>query len=438
MLVIYNVRILTMDGSRIIENGHIIARDGLILRIGEGSPRIPEDAGQDVTMIDGKGGCLLPSLIDAHSHLGLFNDSLDMEGSDGNEMTDPVTPHLRAIDGIHNADVCFREAVEGGVGIVMTGPGSGNVLGGQFALVKTYERTVEDAILREPAAQKAAFGENPKRVYGKENKSPQTRMGTAAILREALSEAIEYREKLDRFREKLDEYNDARQSDREDPPDRPDKPDIDLQAESLIPIVEGRLPLKIHAHRQDDILTAVRICNEFSLTYTLEHCTEGHLIADVLLKEYRAGQAEGRGSGTRSGKGGKLIGIVIGPIIGDRSKPELSHLTLKTAAILANAGLPVALMTDHPCVPQQYLLLSASLAVRGGLDEQAALEAITIRPAGILGIDDQYGSLTEGKAADFCLFDRDPLDCRGRVRLFVGGGVIRYDDGIGSSEASTN
>ncbi|MDD4096822.1 MAG: amidohydrolase, partial [Oscillospiraceae bacterium] len=172
MLVIYNVRILTMDGSRVIENGHIIARDGLILRIGEGSPSIPEDAGQDVTMIDGKGGWLLPSLIDAHSHLGLFNDSLDMEGSDGNEMTDPVTPYLRAIDGIHNADVCFREAVEGGVGIVMTGPGSGNVLGGQFALVKTYERTVEDVILREPAAQKAAFGENPKRVYGKENKSP--------------------------------------------------------------------------------------------------------------------------------------------------------------------------------------------------------------------------------------------------------------------------
>jgi imidazolonepropionase-like amidohydrolase len=437
MLVIKNVRILTMDNSRIIENGYILSGDGLILRIGEGSPRLTEVAGQDVKMIDGRGGWLMPALIDAHSHLGLFDDSLDMEGSDGNEMTDPVTPHLRAIDGIHNADVCFREAYEGGVGIVMTGPGSGNVLGGQFALVKTYERTVEDAIICEPAAQKAAFGENPKRVYGKENKSPQTRMGTAAILREALSEAVEYKDKLERYREKLDEFNEARSNNQEDPPERPDKPDIDLQAQSLIPIIEGRLPLKIHAHRQDDILTAIRICNEFGLTYTLEHCTEGHLIADVLLKEYKSGQAEGRGSGTRSGQGGKLKGIVIGPIIGDRSKPELSHLTLKTAAVLINAGLPVALMTDHPCVPQQYLMLSASLAVRGGLDEQKALEAITIRPAEILGIDDRYGSLTDGKAADFCLFDRDPLDCRGRVRLFVGDGVIRYDDGIGSSEGLT-
>ncbi len=436
MLVIRNARILTMDGSRTIENGYIIVRDGRIAQIGEGEPRIPEGMDRDTTVIDGKGGWLLPALIDAHSHLGLFDDSLDMEGSDGNEMTDPVTPHLRAIDGIHNADVCFREAFEGGVGIVMTGPGSGNVLGGQFALVKTYERTVEDAILREPAAQKAAFGENPKRVYGKDNKSPQTRMGTAAILREALSEAVGYKEKLDRYKEKLDEYKAAKDTGDEDPPERPDKPDLDIQSEALIPVIEGRLPLKIHAHRQDDILTAVRICNEFSLTYTLEHCTEGHLIADVLFKEYQAGQAEGRGAGVSAGIGGRLRGIVIGPIIGDRSKPELSHMTLRTAAILTKAGLPVALMNDHPCVPQQYLLLSASLAVRGGLDEQAALEAITIRPAEILGIDDRYGSLTEGKAADLCLFDRDPLDCRGHLRLFIGDGQIRYDDSIGSSAAT--
>jgi imidazolonepropionase-like amidohydrolase len=433
MLVIKNVRILTMDSSRIIENGYIIARDGLIFRVGETSHLNLAEIEKDATVIDSGGGWLLPGLIDAHSHLGLFDDSLDMEGSDGNEMTDPVTPHLRAIDGIHNADVCFREAYEGGVGIVMTGPGSGNVLGGQFAMVKTYERTVEDALIREPAAQKAAFGENPKRVYGKENKSPQTRMGTAAILREALSEAIEYTEKLDRYREKLDEYNEARRNDREDPPERPDKPDIDLQAESLIPVIEGRLPLKIHAHRQDDILTAIRICNEFGLTYTLEHCTEGHLIADVLLKEYIAGQAKGRGSGIGSGAGGKLKGIVVGPIIGDRSKPELSNLTLKTAAVLTDAGLPVALMTDHPCVPQQYLMLSAALTVRGGLSESQALEAITIRPAEILGIDDRYGSLTEGKAASFCLFDGDPLDCRSKVLMFVGDGVIRFDDRAGSS-----
>lgn len=437
MLIIYHVRVLAMDGSGVIENGYLKARDGRILEVGDMSRFDPEKAEAGATVIDGKGGWLLPALIDAHSHLGLFDDSLDMEGSDGNEMTDPVTPHLRAIDGIHNADVCFREALEGGVGIVMTGPGSGNVLGGQFALLKTYERTVEDALICEPAAQKAAFGENPKRVYGKENKSPQTRMGTAAILREALSEAIEYKEKLDGYREKLSEYERALKDDSEDPPERPEKPDIDLRSESLIAVIEGRLPLKIHAHRQDDILTAVRVCNEFGLTYTLEHCTEGHLIADVLLREYRAGQEEGRGSGVRSGSGGKLKGIIVGPIIGDRSKPELSNMTLKTAAVLTETGLPVALMTDHPCVPQQYLMLSAALAIRGGLPEEKALEAVTIRPAEILGIDDRYGSLSPGKIASFCLYDRDPLDYRSKVLLFIGEGIIRFDGRAGSGTTET-
>lgn len=436
MLVIHNVRLLTMDHAKVIGNGFIVSENGRIIRVGDQSDFVASKYDPSATVIDGGGGWLLPAFIDAHSHLGLFNDSLDMEGSDGNEMTDPVTPHLRAIDGIHNADVCFREAVEGGVGIVMTGPGSGNVLGGQFALIKTYEKTVEDALIREPAAQKAAFGENPKRVYGKDNKSPQTRMGTAAIIREALSNAVDHKEKLDRYREKLEEYHQARKgssdgTDRFDGtgevPEMPEKPDTDLQAQSLIPVIEGKLPLKIHAHRQDDILTAIRICNEFNLTYTLEHCTEGHLIADILLREYRAGQAEGRGTGVHTNSGGKLNGIIVGPIIGDRSKPELSHMTLRTAAVLTDIGLPVALMTDHPEVPEQYLVLSAAIAVRGGLDEYRALEAITVRPAQILGIDDRYGSLREGKSADFCLFDRDPLDYRSRLRLFVGDGAIRYD-----------
>lgn len=424
-----------MDRTSIIENGFLTADKGLILRIGEMKDfdkiRMPENS----LVIDGKGGWLVPAFIDAHSHLGLFNDSLDSEGSDGNEMTDPITPQMRAIDGIHNADVCFREAYEGGVGVVMTGPGSGNVLGGQFAIVKTYERTVEKALIRAPGAQKAALGENPKRVYGKDNKTPQTRMGTAALLREALLGAIDYRDKLERFREKKDEYDKAQLWQDKDKPDYPEKPDPDLQAESLLPVIEGKLTLKIHAHRQDDLLTAVRICNEFALTYTLEHCTEGHLIADILFDEYKDGQAEGRGTGV-NGTGGKLLGVVIGPIIGDRSKPELSNLSLRTASILRAAGLPVAIMTDHPCVPQQYLCLSAALAVRGGMSESDALEAITILPAEILGISDSFGSLTKGKSADFSLFDGDPFDYRSKLMLFTGGGVIRFDP-TGLAQAGT-
>ncbi|NLW88372.1 MAG: amidohydrolase [Clostridiaceae bacterium] len=425
MMIIHNVKLMTMDPKGVIENGCIVVRDGRIDQVMNRSDWNRMDYPADIEIIDGKGGTVTPAFIDAHSHLGLFDDSLDMEGSDGNEMTDPITPHLRAIDGIHNADVSFREAMEGGVGVVMTGPGSGNVLGGQFAIIRTYEKTVEDALVCEPAAQKAAFGENPKREYGKDNKSPQTRMGTAALLRQALREAVAYKEKQSLYEEKLAAYRAAVEEKAEDIPEKPEKPDPDMPAESMLPVIEGKIPLKIHAHRQDDILTAIRICNEFGLTYTLEHCTEGHLISDVLVKEYNAGQSEGRGSG--NGPGGRLRGIVIGPIIGFRSKPELSNLTIRTAAVLANKGLPVAVMTDHPCVPQQYLVLSAAIAVSGGMSEQKAIEAITIRPAEIMGIDDRYGSLTEGKEADFCLFDRNPLDYRAKLLLFVGRGKIRYE-----------
>lgn len=426
MLIIKNARIITMDRIGTIDSGFLTADKGVILKIGEMKDFDSVQIDENSIMVDGKGGWLLPAFIDAHSHLGLFDDSLDSEGSDGNEMTDPITPQMRAIDGIHNADICFREAYEGGVGVVMTGPGSGNVLGGQFAIVKTYERTVEKALIRAPGAQKAAFGENPKRVYGKDNKTPQTRMGTAALLREALLNAIDFRDKLARFRSKLDEYEKASLDEEGDKPDYPDRPDPDIQAESLIPVIEGKLPLKIHAHRQDDILTAVRICNEFGLTYTLEHCTEGHLIADILFEEYMAGKAPGRGTGATGG-GGKLLGVVVGPIIGDRSKPELSNLSLRTASTLRAAGLPVAIMTDHPCVPQQYLSLSAALAIRGGMSEKEALEAITIIPAEILGISQSFGSLKEGKAAAISLFDGDPFDYRCKLLLFAGGGAIRFD-----------
>lgn len=424
-MLFIHARIITMDHGMVIADGFIDTDGDTIRSIGDMSD-LPDRALKD-QVTDLQGAFVLPALIDAHSHLGVFNDSLNHEGDDGNESTDPVTPQMRAIDGIYNADVCFRESYEGGVGVVMTGPGSANVLGGQFALLHTYEKTVERALIMEPAAQKAAFGENPKTVHGKENKTPCTRMGTAAVLREALFKTREYGSRLDAYHRKMSDYEDAKEKGGEDIPDEPDMPDFDFQADSLLTVIRGELPLKIHAHRQDDILTAVRIANEFGLSYSIEHCTEGYLIVDVLAQEFLAGQAPGRGTGGRVVKGGKLLGVVVGPILGDRSKPELSELTIKSAGILSNAGIPVSIMTDHPCVPEQYLMLSAAIAVRGGMTEQDALAAVTIRPAQLLGIEDRLGSLSPGKQADFAAYSGDPLDVRSYVKLFVGKGIIKYD-----------
>jgi imidazolonepropionase-like amidohydrolase len=419
-----HAKIHTMDGGRIIRDGYIETDGDTIRRIGDMSELCAVDSDQ---VMDLHGGVVLPALIDAHSHLGIFNDGLNHEGDDGNESTDPVTPQMRAIDGIYNADTCFRESYEGGVGVVMTGPGSANVLGGQFVLLHTYEKTVERALIMEPAAQKAALGENPKTVHGKENKTPCTRMGTASVLREALFRAREYATRFDTYHRKLSEFEAAKNRGDEDLPDEPDKPDFDFQSDSLLSVIRGELPLKIHAHRQDDILTAVRIANEFGLVYSIEHCTEGYLIADVLFEEFVSGQEPGRGTGGRVAKGGRLLGVVVGPILGDRSKPELSEMTIKSAGILSKAGIPVSIMTDHPCVPEQYLLLSAAIAVRGGMPEEDALAAITTIPAGLLGIGDRLGSLIPGKQADFAVYSGDPLDVRSQVRLFVGKGLVRYD-----------
>ena len=428
MLVIMHACLLTMDQQGVIKDGYIAAEEDRIVGIGPMN-LIPAELLSDESnhIIDVKGSWVLPGFIDAHSHIGLFDDSLDFEGNDGNEETDPITPQLRAIDGIHNADVCFREAYEAGVAVVMAGPGSGNVMGGQFALLHTFERTVDRAVIQAPSAQKIAFGENPKRVYGKDDKAPATRMGTAGLLRDTLFKALEYREKWDEYHVQKTEYDQAIADHDEDAPESPDRPDFDFQLESLFPVLSAKIPLKIHAHRQDDILTAVRICNEFGLKYTLEHCTEGHLIADVLHDEYIAGNAPGRGTGNKEAKGGKLLGVIVGPIIGDRSKPELSSLSVKNAGILHKEGLPVAIMTDHPCVPEQYLLLSTALACKGGLPEMDALASITCTAAEICGISDLYGSLTSGKKADFTVFSGDPYDFRSTVRLFIGGGIARYD-----------
>lgn len=436
-MIIYNAEVYTMEQEQPIHNGYVVLDREKIIEVGEGFGWKKDGGqsairkGEEKDYIDANGARLYPGFIDAHSHLGLFDDGLSDEGCDGNEIVSPISPDLRAIDGIHNADPCFQEAYEAGVTLVATGPGSANIIGGQFALLRTYERTVDRAIVDPYIAMKAALGENPKMCYAKENKSPQTRMGNAALLRGVLTETIEYYEKKQQSEEKWTEYHRAFLENAEDKPDRPDIFEKDMELEAMIPVIRGEKPLKIHAHRQDDILTAIRVANEFNLKYTLDHCTEGHLIADVLREEYDAGQAENRGKGIHAlagvPAGGKMLGIIVGPVIGERCKPELRNMTLATAGILAKAGLPVSIMTDHPEVPEQYLPLSAALAKKGGMPSQMAIEAITKTAAEILGVSDRYGTISSGKAPDLVLVDGDPLTLESRVKLVIGNGRIVFD-----------
>ena len=392
MILISNGIIHTMDDGRVIKNGYVLLDGARIAETGSGLPACANDP--DVQTVDAAGGWVLPGLVDAHSHIGLFNDGLGEEGSDGNEATDPVTPHLRAVDAIYHADECFLEAARAGITTVMTGPGSANIFSGQFAVMKTAGRTTDEMLVRAPAAMKVALGENPKRVYGTKSKTPLTRMANASIFRETMLQAREYARK-------------KRLSD-------PDKqPEPDMKQEALLPVLDGTLTLKIHVHRADDILTAVRICNEFGVRYTLDHCTEGYLVADVLKEEYERGLSDPL-AGTGAGKG-KLEGILVGPLLSDRSKPELMHQNIRNPGILAETGIPMAILTDHPVIPQQYLILSAAVAAREGMGEEAALRAVTIDAARLSGAADRVGSLEAGKDADVLILDGHPFDLRTRV-----------------------
>lgn len=391
MLLIKNARIMTMTGHD-YHNGYVLVEQGKIVKIGElegNSIELLKDEGCKV--IDAKGCYLLPGFVDAHCHIGLWEDAVGFEGDDGNEMTDPVTPHLRAIDGVYHSDRAFTEARENGITTVVTGPGSANVIGGQFAALKTYGRRIEEMILKEPVAMKVAFGENPKTVYHEKRQSPMTRMATAAILRESLLKAKEYKQMLDDFR------NDSENN---------DKPDYDMKMEALIKVLNGEIPLKAHAHRADDILTAIRIAKEFNVGMTIEHCTEGHLISDILLEDG--------------------VSVIVGPLLTDRSKIELRNQSLKAPGLLSKAGVKVAIMTDHPCVPIQHLPLCAAMAVKEGMDELEALKAITVNAAEISGIADRVGSIETGKDADMIIFSGPPLDLKSRVLYTIINGRIVY------------
>ena len=337
----------------------------------------------DAEIFDADGLDVYPGFVDAHTHIGLDGYGIGYEGCDYNEMNDIWTPQLRAIDGINPRDPSLAIARKAGVTCVCTGPGSANVLGGTFMAVKTWGNCVDDMVIKAPAAMKLALGENPKLTYHERHEGPITRMATAAVIRENLAKAVEYRDKLERAAADPDE----------------EKPEFDAKLEALLPVVRRELPVHIHAHRADDIATGIRICKEFGLEYVIVHGTEGHLIANELARE-----------GAR---------VITGPCLGDRSKPELANMSLETPVLLAMAGVKIAICTDHPETPVQYLPLCAAMAVKGGLPADAALAAITIWAAEIGGVAHRVGSLTPGKDGDVVVMSGHPLNWLSRVSAVV-------------------
>ncbi len=373
-MLLKNAKIYTMEGP-VLEQGYILIEGTDILAVGEGDygPYSGE-------VLDLAGKCVVPGFVDAHCHLGMWEDALGFEGDDGNEDTDPVTPHLRAIDAINPQDPCFADAYRAGVTTVVTGPGSANVIGGQFAAINTYGRCIDEMILKAPAAMKFAFGENPKSVYNAKNQPPVTRMGMAAEIREMLFKAKRYGEDLANYQKDPEAF---------------DRPEFDMKCESLLPVLDGSLLVKVHAHRADDMFTAMRIAREFGLSITLEHATEAHLISGYLA-------------------GMKLN---LGPLLTDRSKPELKNASSETICMLKRAGIDAALTTDHPETPIEYLPLCAAVAVKHGLTIEEALAAITIIPARNVGIDGMVGSIKPGKHADLVVLDGPPLAMQTMAQL---------------------
>jgi len=370
-----------------IENGEVLIDNGKIVAIGA-----KVDAPADVKVIDATGMIVSPGFIDGHCHIGMSEESSRWEGNDCNEYSDPITPHVRAIDGMNPMDEAFECAIKGGVTTAVTGPGSANVIGGSFCATKLYGKRVDDMVINSNVAMKIAFGENPKGAYGQNGrKPPVTRMMTAALLRDTLAKAKRY----------LAEVEEA-----EKDPEK--KRPYDMKLEALLPVMKGEIPLKSHAHRADDIFTSIRIAKEFGVKITLDHCTEGHLIVDELV-EFGAP-------------------VLIGPSFGSKSKQELRNKTFATPGILEKAGLDVSIITDAPVVPLYYLPLCAGLAIKEGMSVEGAWKAITINPAKLAGIDARVGSLEVGKDADIAVFEGDPLrDIAAKAKYVLVDGEIVHE-----------
>lgn len=368
MLLIRGGHIKPIVGEELMKGDVLVGDDGRIAAIGENV-----DVPADTPVLDATGCLVTPGFVDAHCHIGMEEECMRWEGDDVNEYSSPVTPELRAIDAINPRDEAFAEAIAGGVTTAVTGPGSANVLGGSFVAMKLYGDCVDDMIVKFPAAMKIAFGENPKGCYGQNGKkAPVTRMAIASMLREQLFKAKKYAADVDA-------------AERDTSKERP----FDMKLEALLPVIRKEIPLKTHAHRADDIFTALRIAKEFDVNITLDHVTEGHLIVDHLVK---AGKP-----------------VLVGPSLGSKSKVELREKSFATAGILDKAGLEVCIITDAPVIPLNYLPLCAGLAVKAGMKEEAAWRAITINPAHVVGIADRVGSLEVGKDADIAIFEGNPL-----------------------------
>ena len=372
--------VVPVDGEP-VDGGTVLIRDGKIGAVGGADDvEVPDD----VPVVDATGLWVLPGFVEAHGHVGVWEEAEGWAGQDTNEMTDPNGARLRALDAINPAEIGFSDALSGGVTTIVVLPGSGNPIGGQTAALKTAGRTVDDMLVREPVSVKSALGENPKRVYGEQKKLPSTRLGVAAVIREAFTKAQNYRAQRDHA------------SDEGKPFDR------DLTLETLAKVLDGELPWSQHCHRADDIATAMRLANEFGYRLIVNHGTEAHLVADLLAE---------RG-----------IPVIIGPLFTTRSKVELRNRSLRNPGRLARAGVQIAITTDHPVVPIHFLVHQATLAVKEGLDRATALRSITANPAQIMGLDDRVGALRPGLDGDVVLWSGDPLDVMSRaLRVFIGG-----------------
>ncbi len=380
-------RIITMAGKE-YEKGVLRILDGKIAAVGDaGTVPVEPQADEEVLRLDG--AWVLPGLIEAHCHMGITEEKKGMEGDDCNETVNPITPYLRAIDAINTMDAAFGDAVRAGITAAMVGPGSSNVVGGQFAFIKTHGRRIDDLIVKAPAAMKVAFGENPKVNYSGQGKSPSTRMATAAMLRRELSEAREYLNKKEQAQRDGDFFEE------------------DFTKECWIPVLGGEIPLKAHVHRVDDIFTAIRIAKEYGLSMTLDHCSEGHLIAQELAE---AGYP-----------------AIVGPDLASRSKIEVQNVAFKTAGVLNRAGVMTAITTDHPVSLIQSLPICAGFAVKAGLPMEEGLKAITVYPAVICGVADRLGSLEPGKDGDVAVFTGNPMEVFTETLYTIIDGRIVYD-----------
>jgi imidazolonepropionase-like amidohydrolase len=379
-------RVVPITGEP-VDGGTVLIADGKIVAVGR-DVSVPGDA----RVIDAAGGWVLPGFVEAHGHVGVHEEGEGWAGNDTNEMTEPVTAHVRALDAINPADIGFRDAISGGILAVNVNPGSGNPIGGQTAALKCWGRTVDEMLLKAPAGMKSALGENPKRVYSEQRKTPSTRLGVAAVIRGAFVDAANYLQRIEAEQRK---------------PEAERKPvDRDLKLEALGKVLRREIPWRQHCHRADDIATALRIAEEFGYRLVIDHGTEAHLLADILAA--------------------RDIPVIIGPLLTSRSKVELRNRSLANPGKLAAAGVTIAITTDHPVVPIHFLAYQAGLAVKHGLDRDAALQALTINPARIVGIDDRLGSIEPGKDADVVIWSGDPLDVPSRVERALVDGVEVY------------